>query len=223
MTNLAFSSSQKETIAAQATAPGRGGVGIIRVSGPEVENVANAILGKIPELRKAEYLTFKDQAGQALDQGIALYFKGPNSFTGEDVLELQGHGGPIILDMLLKEILALPKIRMAGPGEFSEQAFLNDKLDLTQAEAIADLINSSSEQAARCALHSLQGDFSKLVHQMVNDTIHLRMYVEAAIDFPEEEIDLLADEKVVNNLKAIIKQVAEVKNKAQQGLSLIHI
>lgn len=217
MTNIAFSSSQKETIAAQATAPGRGGVGIIRVSGPEVKNVAQAILGKLPELRKAEYLTFKDHKGQSLDQGIALYFKGPNSFTGEDVLELQGHGGPILLDMLLKEILALPNIRMAGPGEFSEQAFLNDKLDLTQAEAIADLINSSSEQAARCALHSLQGDFSKLIHQMVNDTIHLRMYVEAAIDFPEEEIDFLADEKVVNNLKAIIKQVAEVKNKAQQG------
>lgn len=217
MTNLAFSSSQKETIAAQATAPGRGGVGIIRVSGPEVKNVAHAILGKLPELRKAEYLTFNDQKGQALDQGIALYFKGPNSFTGEDILELQGHGGPVILDMLLKEILALPNVRMAGPGEFSEQAFMNDKLDLTQAEAIADLINSSSEQAARCALHSLQGDFSKLVHQMVNGTIHLRMYVEAAIDFPEEEIDFLADEKVVNDLKAIITQVAEVKNKAQQG------
>jgi tRNA modification GTPase len=217
MTNLAFSSSQKETIAAQATAPGRGGVGIIRVSGPEVKNVAHAILGKLPELRKAEYLTFKDQKGQALDQGIALYFKGPNSFTGEDILELQGHGGPVILDMLLKEILALPNVRMAGPGEFSEQAFMNDKLDLTQAEAIADLINSSSEQAARCALHSLQGDFSKLVHQMVNDTIHLRMYVEAAIDFPEEEIDFLADEKVVNDLKAIINQVSKVKNKAQQG------
>ncbi len=217
MTKQAFSSSQKETIAAQATAPGRGGVGIIRVSGPEVENVAKAILGKLPELRKAEYLTFKDQQGQALDQGIAIYFKGPSSFTGEDILELQGHGGPVLLDMLLKEILALPNIRMAGPGEFSEQAFLNDKLDLTQAEAIADLINSSSEQAARCALHSLQGDFSKLVHQMVNDTIHLRMYVEAAIDFPEEEIDFLADEKVVNDLKAIIAQVAEVKNKAQQG------
>ena len=217
MTNPAFSSSHKETIAAQATAPGRGGVGIIRVSGPEVKNVANAILGKLPELRKAEYLTFKDQKGQALDQGIALYFKGPNSFTGEDILELQGHGGPVLLDMLLKEILALPNVRMAGPGEFSEQAFMNDKLDLTQAEAIADLINSSSEQAARCALHSLQGDFSKLVHQMVNDTIHLRMYVEAAIDFPEEEIDFLADEKVVNDLKAIITQVAEVKSKAQQG------
>ncbi|MBA6342792.1 tRNA uridine-5-carboxymethylaminomethyl(34) synthesis GTPase MnmE [Colwellia sp. MB02u-10] len=217
MTDLAFTSGQKETIAAQATAPGRGGVGIIRVSGPEVKNVAQAILGKVPELRKAEYLTFKDHKGQALDQGIALYFKGPNSFTGEDILELQGHGGPVILDMLLKEILTLPKVRMAGPGEFSEQAFLNDKLDLTQAEAIADLINSSSEQAARCALHSLQGDFSKLVHQMVNDTIHLRMYVEAAIDFPEEEIDFLADKKVLNDLKAIITQVAEVKNKAQQG------
>ena len=217
MSDLAFSSSHKETIAAQATAPGRGGVGIIRISGPEVKNVAQAILGKVPELRKAEYLTFNDHEGKALDQGIAIYFKGPNSFTGEDILELQGHGGPIILDMLLKEILALPKVRMAGPGEFSEQAFLNDKLDLTQAEAIADLINSSSEQAARCALHSLQGDFSKLVHQMVNDTIHLRMYVEAAIDFPEEEIDFLADTKVVNDLKAIIAQVAEVKNKAQQG------
>tara|TARA_R110000737_G_scaffold62585_2_gene89980 strand:- start:2090 stop:3475 length:1386 start_codon:yes stop_codon:yes gene_type:complete len=217
MSDLAFSSNHKETIAAQATAPGRGGVGIIRISGPEVKNVAQAILGKVPELRKAEYLTFKDHKGQALDQGIALYFKGPNSFTGEDILELQGHGGPVILDMLLKEILALSKVRMAGPGEFSEQAFLNDKLDLTQAEAIADLINSSSEQAARCALHSLQGDFSKLIHQMVNDTIHLRMYVEAAIDFPEEEIDFLADAKVVNDLKAIIAQVAEVRNKAQQG------
>jgi tRNA modification GTPase len=217
MTDHAFSSSHKETIAAQATAPGRGGVGIIRVSGPEVRNVAQAILGKLPELRKAEYLTFSDRNAQALDQGIALYFKGPNSFTGEDILELQGHGGPVLLDMLLKEILSLPKIRMAKPGEFSEQAFLNDKLDLTQAEAIADLINSSSEQAARCALHSLQGDFSKLVHQMVEDTIHLRMYVEAAIDFPEEEIDFLADVKVVNDLKAIIKQVEDVRNKAQQG------
>lgn len=217
MTNLEFSSGQKETIAAQATAPGRGGVGIIRVSGPEVKNVAKLILGKVPELRKAEYLTFKDRQGQALDQGIALYFKGPNSFTGEDILEFQGHGGPVLLDLLLKEILSIANVRMAGPGEFSEQAFLNDKLDLTQAEAIADLINSSSEQAARCALHSLQGDFSKLIQQLVNDTIHLRMYVEAAIDFPEEEIDFLADEKVVNDLKKIIKQVADVKEKAQQG------
>lgn len=212
-----LSTQKQETIAAQATAPGRGGVGIIRVSGPLASNVAEKIVGKVPAVRKAEYLPFNDQTGIAIDQGIALYFKGPNSFTGEDVLELQGHGGPVILDMLLKEILAIPSIRMAKPGEFSEQAFLNDKLDLTQAEAIADLINSSSEQAARCALHSLQGDFSKLIHQLVNDVIHLRMYVEAAIDFPEEEIDFLADEKIVNDLRAIIQHVTKVREQAQQG------
>lgn len=209
--------SHQTTIAAQATAPGRGGVGIIRVSGPQAQFVAQAILGKVPEIRKAEYLPFKDQNNQILDQGIALYFKAPHSFTGEDVLELQGHGGPVILDMLLKTILALPNVIMAKPGEFSEQAFLNDKLDLTQAEAIADLINSSSEQAARCALHSLQGDFSKLVNNMVESIIHLRMYVEAAIDFPEEEIDFLADKKVVNDLKSIITNVENVRKQAQQG------
>lgn len=206
-----------ETIAAQATAPGRGGVGIIRVSGPEAKFVAQKILGKVPEVRKAEYLPFYDKNQKTLDQGIALYFKGPNSFTGEDILELQGHGGPVILDMLLKEIVALKNIRMAKPGEFSEQAFLNDKLDLTQAEAIADLINSNSEQAARCALHSLQGDFSKLVNQLVTNIIHLRMYVEAAIDFPEEEIDFLADAKVVNDLKAIIKELDFLREQAKQG------
>ena len=210
-------SPNQETITAQATAPGRGGVGIIRVSGPEAVNVAKAILGKVPEVRKAEYLPFYDRNQQALDQGIALFFKAPNSFTGEDVLEFQGHGGPVLLDMLLKEIVALPKVRMAKPGEFSEQAFLNDKMDLTQAEAIADLINSNSEQAARCALHSLQGDFSKLVHQLVEDVIHLRMYVEAAIDFPEEEIDFLADKKVVDNLKNIITSVENVQAQAKQG------
>lgn len=212
--------SHKTTIAAQATAPGRGGVGIIRVSGPEAKNVAQAILGKIPEVRKAEYLSFldaSDKKAQVLDQGIALFFKAPNSFTGEDVIEFQGHGGPVILDMLLQAILQLPKVQMAKPGEFSEQAFLNDKLDLTQAEAIADLINSSSEQAARSALHSLQGDFSRLVNDMVESVIHLRMYVEAAIDFPEEEIDFLADKKVVTDLKAIISQVEAVRKQAQQG------
>ena len=213
--------SQTTTIAAQATAPGRGGVGIIRVSGPEAKKVAKVILGKVPEIRKAEYLPFYDNylvnKRQVLDQGIALYFKGPNSFTGEDIIEFQGHGGPIILDMLLKAILAIPNVKMAKPGEFSEQAFLNDKLDLTQAEAIADLINSSSEQAARSALHSLQGDFSKLVNQMVESIIHLRMYVEAAIDFPEEEIDFLADKKVVTDLKAIISRVEAVRKQAQQG------
>jgi len=210
-------STNQETISAQATAPGRGGVGIIRISGPQAKMVANAILGKIPEIRKAEYLPFKDKNNQTLDQGIALFFEAPHSFTGEDVLELQGHGGPVILDMILKEIISLPGIRLAKPGEFSEQAFLNDKLDLTQAEAIADLINSSSEQAARSALHSLQGDFSKLVNEMVESIIHLRMYVEAAIDFPEEEIDFLADKKIVTDLKAIINKVEGVRKQAQQG------
>jgi tRNA modification GTPase len=214
---MTSSFSEKNTIAAQATAPGRGGVGIIRVSGPEAKQVAQAILGKVPDIRKAEYLPFMDANKQILDQGIALYFQAPNSFTGEDVIEFQGHGGPIILDMLLKAILSMPKVIMAKPGEFSEQAFLNDKLDLTQAEAIADLINSSSEQAARSALHSLQGDFSKLVHNMVESIIHLRMYVEAAIDFPEEEIDFLADKKIVTDLKAIIHQVEKVREQAQQG------
>ena len=212
-----ISLSKQSTIAAQATAPGRGGVGIIRVSGPEATNVAQAILGKVPEIRKAEYLPFSDTSNTVLDQGIALYFKAPNSFTGEDVIEFQGHGGPVILDMLLRVILSLPNVIMAKPGEFSEQAFLNDKLDLTQAEAIADLINSSSEQAARSALHSLQGDFSKLVNEMVASIIHLRMYVEAAIDFPEEEIDFLADKKIVTDLKAIINQVESVRKQAQQG------
>ena len=208
---------QQETIAAQATAPGKGGVGIIRISGPEAANVAHAVLAKIPEVRKAEYLPFLDNKQQIVDQGIALFFKGPHSFTGEDILELQGHGGPVVLDILLKEILALPNIRMAKPGEFSEQAFLNDKLDLTQAEAIADLINSTSEQAARCALHSLQGEFSKLIHTLVENIIHLRMYVEAAIDFPEEEIDFLADKKIVTDLKSIISDVEKVQQQAQQG------
>lgn len=217
MSMHSLSNYYQETITAQATPPGRGGVGIIRISGPKTKMVAQAILGKIPEIRTAEYLPFKDKKQQILDHGIALYFKAPHSFTGEDVLELQGHGGPIILDMLLKAITALPDIRLAKPGEFSEQAFLNNKLDLTQAEAIADLIDSSSEQAARCALHSLQGDFSKLVHQLVDKVIQLRMYVEAAIDFPEEEIDFLADKKIINNLNDIINQVNNVKKQAQQG------
>jgi tRNA modification GTPase len=217
MTQTVLSSHLQDTIAAQATPPGRGGVGIIRVSGPKAKKVAKAILGKIPEVRKAEYLPFKDSNQNIVDQGIAIFFKAPHSFTGEDVLELQGHGGPVILDMLLKEITALADIRLANPGEFSEQAFLNDKLDLTQAEAIADLINSSSEQAARCALHSLQGNFSKLINQLVEQVIHLRMYVEAAIDFPEEEIDFLADKKIVSDLKSIIAQICKVRKQAQQG------
>ncbi|EGG1181704.1 tRNA uridine-5-carboxymethylaminomethyl(34) synthesis GTPase MnmE, partial [Escherichia coli] len=152
--------SDNDTIVAQATPPGRGGVGILRISGLKAREVAETVLGKLPKPRYADYLPFKDADGSVLDQGIALWFPGPNSFTGEDVLELQGHGGPVILDLLLKRILTIPGLRIARPGEFSERAFLNDKLDLAQAEAIADLIDASSEQAARSALNSLQGAFS---------------------------------------------------------------
>ena len=165
----------------------------------------------------ADYLPFKDADGTVLDQGIALYFKSPNSFTGEDVLELQGHGGQVVLDLLLKRILQIDGIRLARPGEFSEQAFLNDKLDLAQAEAIADLIDATSEQAARSALKSLQGEFSKKVNELVDSVIYLRTYVEASIDFPDEEIDFLADGKIEANLRGIINQLEDVRSEAKQG------
>ena len=207
----------KETIVAQATAPGRGGIGILRVSGPKATEVAQAVLGKCPKPRMVDYLPFKDADGTVLDQGIALYFKGPNSFTGEDVLELQGHGGQVVLDLLLKRILLIDGIRLSRPGEFSEQAFLNDKLDLAQAEAIADLIDASSEQAARSALKSLQGEFSNKVNQLVDSVIYLRTYVEAAIDFPDEEIDFLADGKIEGHLNDIIAQLDQVRAEAKQG------
>ena len=207
----------KETIVAQATAPGRGGIGILRVSGPLATKVAQAILGKCPKPRMADYLPFKDADGTILDQGIALYFKSPNSFTGEDVLELQGHGRQAVLDLLLKRILQIDGIRLARPGEFSEQAFLNDKLDLAQAEAIADLIDATSEQAARSALKSLQGEFSKKVNELVDSVIYLRTYVEASIDFPDEEIDFLADGKIEANLRGIINQLEDVRAEAKQG------
>lgn len=207
----------KETIVAQATAPGRGSIGILRVSGPLATEVAQAVLGKCPKPRMADYLPFKDADGTVLDQGIALYFKSPNSFTGEDVLELQGHGGQVVLDLLLKRILQIDGIRLARPGEFSEQAFLNDKLDLAQAEAIADLIDATSEQAARSALKSLQGEFSKKVNELVESVIYLRTYVEASIDFPDEEIDFLADGKIEANLRGIINQLEDVRSEAKQG------
>ena len=207
----------KETIVAQATAPGRGGIGILRVSGPLATEIAQAVLGKCPKPRMADYLPFKDADGTVLDQGIALYFKSPNSFTGEDVLELQGHGGQVVLDLLLKRILQIDGIRLARPGEFSEQAFLNDKLDLAQAEAIADLIDATSEQAARSALKSLQGEFSKKVNELVDSVIYLRTYVEASIDFPDEEIDFLADGKIEANLRGIINQLEDVRSEAKQG------
>ncbi|ACT09053.1 tRNA modification GTPase TrmE [Dickeya chrysanthemi Ech1591] len=209
--------SHTDTIVAQATPPGRGGVGILRISGRQASVVAQAILGKLPKPRYADYLPFHDADGSVLDQGIALWFPGPNSFTGEDVLELQGHGGPVILDLLLKRVAAQPGVRIARPGEFSERAFLNDKLDLAQAEAIADLIDASSEQAARSAVNSLQGVFSSRVHQLVEALTHLRIYVEAAIDFPDEEIDFLSDGKIEAMLNEVIGDLEAVRGEARQG------
>ena len=209
-----------DTIVAQATPPGRGGVAILRVSGPLSETIAAEVLGRLPRVRYAEYLPFRGMDGEALDQGIALLFKAPNSFTGEDVLELQGHGGPVVMDMLLRRILQIPGVRTARPGEFSERAFLNDKLDLAQAEAIADLIEASSEQAARSALQSLQGEFSRRVDALVEGLIRLRIYVEAAIDFPEEEIDFLSDGKVATDLRNIMAELQQVQTEARQGAIL---
>ncbi|MEH6456148.1 MAG: tRNA uridine-5-carboxymethylaminomethyl(34) synthesis GTPase MnmE [Cocleimonas sp.] len=205
-----------DTIAAIATPSGRGGVGIIRVSGPQVTDIAEHILGKLPQPFKASHRLFKDSQQQTLDDGVALYFPGPNSFTGEDVIELQGHGGHIVMDMLMERCLELGA-RVARPGEFSERAFLNDKLDLTQAEAIADLIDSGSEQAARSALRSLQGDFSKAINSLLIKMIEMRVFVEAALDFPEEEIDFLADESVMIRMNAIKDQLADITAKATQG------
>ncbi|MEH6648816.1 MAG: tRNA uridine-5-carboxymethylaminomethyl(34) synthesis GTPase MnmE [Motiliproteus sp.] len=208
-----------DTIAAVATPPGRGGVGMIRISGKLAAPLAQQLLGLTPKPRYAHYGAFYDRQGVEIDRGIALYFPNPHSFTGEDVLELQGHGGPVILDLILREILA-SGARSARPGEFSERAFLNDKLDLAQAEAIADLIDSSSEQAARSALRSLQGEFSNRIHALVEALIQLRIYVEAAIDFPEEEIDFLADGKVSGDLQQIQHDLLQVLNEANQGALL---
>ncbi|MCU9946200.1 tRNA uridine-5-carboxymethylaminomethyl(34) synthesis GTPase MnmE [Pseudomonas sp. PDM13] len=209
----------RETIAAVATAQGRGGVGIVRVSGPQAARIAQAIAGRQLKPRHAHYGPFQDAAGETLDEGLSLYFPGPNSFTGEDVLELQGHGGPVVLDLLLRRCLELGA-RQARPGEFSERAFLNDKLDLAQAEAIADLIEASSEQAARNALRSLQGEFSRRVQGLTERLIQLRIYVEAAIDFPEEEIDFLADGHVLGLLDGVRENLSTVLREAGQGALL---
>ena len=205
-----------DTIAAVATPAGRGGVGIIRISGPATTRIARALLGECPPPRRADYRPFRTTDGTLLDQGIALFFAAPHSFTGEDVLELQGHGGPVVMDLLLQTVLQLGA-RAARPGEFSQRAFLNDKLDLAQAEAIADLIDSTSAQAARSALRSLQGEFSRRVTALTEELIQLRLYVEAAIDFPEEEIDFLADGIVTARLDALRQQLAAVQEAAQQG------
>jgi tRNA modification GTPase len=208
-----------DTIAAIATPPGQGGVGIVRVSGPQVISIAQAILGHCPQPRIAEYLSFNDDAGNVIDKGIALYFKQPNSFTGEDVLELHGHGGQVVLDLLLQQTIK-HGARVARAGEFSERAFLNEKIDLAQAEAIADLIAAESEDAARAAIRSLEGEFSASIHKLVEQLIQLRMYVEAALDFPEEEIDFLADKAVAEKLNAINSQVTSVFESAKQGCLL---
>lgn len=207
---------KRDTIVAVVTAPGRGGVGIVRISGVDVSAFMEGISGKTLTPRYATFTPFVDEKGAAIDEGIALYFPAPNSFTGEEVLELQGHGGPVILDSLLKRCQQLGA-RLARPGEFSERAFLNGKLDLAQAEAIADLIDASSERAARCAVRSLQGEFSHRIDSLIENLIQLRMYVEAAIDFPEEEIDFLADDKVSQSLHALSEELSGTLKKAHQG------
>ena len=204
------------TICAQTTPPGNGGVGIIRLSGPHALIIGQQLSRNSGQPRHAHYGPFFDHQGQQIDAGISLYFPGPDSFTGEDVFEFQGHGGQVVMDMLLGE-LTLLGAELARPGEFSERAFINDKLDLAQAESIADLINASSEQAARNALRSMQGEFSRQVDSLVELLIHLRLYVEAAIDFPEEEIDFLADGKVSGLLGDVRGQLDSVLLVAQQG------
>ena len=210
----------QDTIAARATAQGRGGIGIVRVSGPLVPEIALQVMGKLPPPRQARLGDFLDADGCALDQGLTLYFPGPDSFTGEDVLEFQGHGGPVVLDLLLRRILALGA-RVAKPGEFSQRAFLNDKLDLAQAEALADLINAGSEAAARGALRSLQGDFSRLIDQLVAEVIALRVEVEAAIDFPDEGLDPLAEERIDQRLDALEARIQDILQQAGQGALLV--
>ncbi len=205
-----------DTIAAIATPSGQGGVGIIRVSGPKATELAKKIAGLCPAPRYAHYGVFSDRDKNTIDSGLTLYFKKPFSFTGEDVVEFHAHGGPVVLDILLKEIL-LNEVRPARAGEFTERAFLNDKIDLAQAEAIADLIAADSEQAARAAMRSMQGEFSAVIHSLVEDLIKLRIYVESALDFPEEEIDFLADEAIATNLKLVQLRLQDVKKSAQQG------
>lgn len=206
----------KDTIVAIATPPGRGGVGIIRVSGSKVFAIAHAMLGFHPKPRYAHHAPFLSHDQSVLDVGLALFFPNPHSFTGEDVLELQAHGGPIVLNWLLQRACALGA-RLARPGEFSERAFLNDKLDLAQAEAVADLIAANSDLAAKSALSSLQGAFSQEVHLLVESITLLRLYVEAAIDFPEEEIDFLSDGIVSGRLLLVQQQLDDILRRAKQG------
>lgn len=216
---MAHLSGSTDTIVAQATPPGQGGVGILRVSGPKVTEVCQRMLGCIPAVREASYLPFRSSSGETLDIGLALYFEAPHSFTGEDVLELHAHGGQVILDMLLREILGYGT-RLAQPGEFSRRAFLNDKLDLAQAEAVSDLIQASTEAAARSAMRSLSGEFSRLIHEILENLIYVRMYIESAIDFPEEEIDFLSDAKIASSLQSLKDQFNDVLSRTREGVVL---
>jgi len=207
-------------IAAIATAPGRGGIGVVRVSGPDVSTVMHAVCGRALQPRHATYLPFLDAHGVVIDHGLALYFPAPNSYTGEEVLELQGHGGPVVMQMLLARCLEAGKdigLRVAEPGEFTRRAFLNDKLDLAQAEAVADLIEASTEAAARSAARSMEGQFSNAIHALVENVIHLRMLVEATLDFPEEEIDFLEASDARGQLARIRDDLAGVLKQARQG------
>jgi len=211
-------------IAAIATAPGRGGIGVVRASGKSLAALIDALFpGTRLAPRHATYLPFKNAGGEVIDEGLALYFKGPHSYTGEDVLELQGHGGPVVLQMLLARVLEAggeSGLRLAEPGEFTRRAFLNDKLDLAQAEAVADLIDASTEAAAKSASQSLSGAFSQVVHKLVDQTINLRMLVEATLDFPEEEIDFLEKSNARGQLAIIIESLEHVFRQAAQGALL---
>ncbi len=206
----------QDTIAAIATPPGNGGVGIIRISGTLVPEIAKHLLNKPLIPRYAQFSPFIDGDGGIIDSGISLYFPAPASYTGEDILELQGHGGAVVLDMLLRRVISLGA-RLANPGEFTERAFLNDKLDLAQAEAVADLIESSTEQSVRSAQKSMQGEFSNQINELVTELTELRIYVEASIDFVDEEIDFLTDGVVEKRIVNLLQRIQQIQKTAQQG------
>jgi len=205
-----------DTIAAIATAQGRGGIGVVRISGPRTETLAREILGKLPVVRHATYSNFLDENGDTLDQGVALFFSTPHSYTGEDVLELQGHGGAAVLQLLLQRCLDLGA-RLAQPGEFTQRAFLNGKLDLAQAESVADLIDANTAEAARSAMRSLRGEFSAAVHGMIEELIHMRTLVEAMLDFPEEEVDAVDMEQRDALLNKVRSRLQHTLDTAKQG------
>lgn len=207
------------TIAAIATASGRGGIGVIRVSGPKVPEITQILFGQLPPARKAHYGAIKDKHDHVIDMGIALYFPAPHSYTKESVLELQGHGGPVVLNCVLKRVLELGAC-LAQPGEFSQRAFLNGQLDLAQVEAVADLIEASSEQAARAALRSLQGDFSKAINAFVDEVVACRVWIESSIDFPDEDLDQLTQNEILNRLVDLENRLEHILKKAQQGAVL---